>query len=116
MRTAIFITVRSDSSRLPNKALMEILGRPTIELVISRAKRVKNVGSERGYKIEIDHFKNPRVEKEDHYYNPHYTGLLELGLTPHYLTDNVLHGMFEIVEQFKEQINKNAIFRGVQWK
>ncbi len=80
------------------------------------AKRVKNVGSERGYKIEIDHFKNPRVEKEDHYYNPHYTGLLELGLTPHYLTDNVLHGMFEIVEQFKEQINKNAIFRGVQWK
>lgn len=43
MRTAIFITVRSDSSRLPNKALMEILGRPTIELVISRAKMVKNV-------------------------------------------------------------------------
>ena len=43
MKKAIFITVRSDSSRLPNKALMEILGRATIELVISRAKKVKNV-------------------------------------------------------------------------
>lgn len=43
MKKAIFITVRSDSSRLPNKALMEILGKTTIELVISRAKKVKNV-------------------------------------------------------------------------
>lgn len=43
MKKAIFITVRSDSSRLSNKALMEILGRTTIELVISRAKKAKNV-------------------------------------------------------------------------
>lgn len=43
MKNAIFITVRSDSSRLPNKALMEILERTTIELVISRAKKVKNI-------------------------------------------------------------------------
>ena len=43
MRKAIFITVRSDSSRLPNKALLKILGRPTIELIISRAKQVKGV-------------------------------------------------------------------------
>ena len=43
MKKAIFITVRSDSSRLPNKAMMEILGKPTIELVILRAKQVKGV-------------------------------------------------------------------------
>jgi len=43
VRNAIFITVRSDSSRLPNKALMKILGKPTIELVILRAKQVKGV-------------------------------------------------------------------------
>lgn len=41
MRSAVFITVRSDSSRLPNKALMPILGKPTIEMVILRAKLVK---------------------------------------------------------------------------
>lgn len=43
MRNAIFITVRTDSSRLPNKALMKILRKPTIELVILRAKSVKNI-------------------------------------------------------------------------
>jgi spore coat polysaccharide biosynthesis protein SpsF len=43
MKTGLFITVRSDSSRLPNKALIPILGKPTIELVIMRAKQVKNI-------------------------------------------------------------------------
>jgi spore coat polysaccharide biosynthesis protein SpsF len=43
MKKAIFITVRSDSTRLPNKALLKILERPTIELVILRAKQVKGV-------------------------------------------------------------------------
>jgi len=41
MKKAVFITVRTDSSRLPNKALKHILGRPTIELVILRAKKVR---------------------------------------------------------------------------
>ncbi len=42
MKSAIFITVRTDSSRLPNKALLPILGKPTIEMVILRAKLVGN--------------------------------------------------------------------------
>jgi spore coat polysaccharide biosynthesis protein SpsF len=42
MKNAILITVRTDSSRLKNKALLKILGKPTIELVILRAKLVKN--------------------------------------------------------------------------
>jgi spore coat polysaccharide biosynthesis protein SpsF len=35
---AIFITVRSDSTRLPKKCLLEINGKPTIEYVIDRMK------------------------------------------------------------------------------
>ncbi|MDR2409541.1 MAG: hypothetical protein LBE13_15720 [Bacteroidales bacterium] len=38
---AVFITVRSDSSRLPEKAYRKILGRPVIEMVMLRAKLVK---------------------------------------------------------------------------
>lgn len=45
MRSAVFITVRSDSSRLPNKAFMPILGKPTIEMVIQRAKLVKSANT-----------------------------------------------------------------------
>lgn len=39
MKNAIFITVRTDSSRLPNKALLKILDRPIIEHVMLRAKK-----------------------------------------------------------------------------
>ena len=38
MKKAIFITIRKDSSRLPNKAVREILGQPIMQLVVKRAK------------------------------------------------------------------------------
>ena len=41
MKKAIFITVRTGSTRLPEKALLKINERSTIELVIDRAKRSK---------------------------------------------------------------------------
>ena len=41
MNRAIFITVRSGSTRLPNKSQKEILGSPTIEHLIKRVKRSK---------------------------------------------------------------------------
>jgi spore coat polysaccharide biosynthesis protein SpsF len=41
MNKAIFITVRTGSTRLPEKALIQINKRSTIELVIDRAKRSK---------------------------------------------------------------------------
>jgi spore coat polysaccharide biosynthesis protein SpsF len=41
MKKAIFITVRTGSTRLPEKALLKINERSTIELVIDRVKRSK---------------------------------------------------------------------------
>ena len=41
MKKAIFITVRTSSTRLPNKCLLEIEGRKTIEYLIDRLKRAK---------------------------------------------------------------------------
>jgi len=80
------------------------------------AEKVRKVGQKLGYQVEIKNIENPRVEKEEHYYNPTYSGLLELGLTPHYLTDDALEGMFKVVDQYKKQINRDAIFRGIKWK
>jgi spore coat polysaccharide biosynthesis protein SpsF (cytidylyltransferase family) len=41
MKKAVFITVRSDSSRLSEKAYKNILGKPVIEMIILRAKLVQ---------------------------------------------------------------------------
>jgi len=84
--------------------------------VMELAKKVKETGDRLGHKVEIRHQENPRVEREEHYYNPKYTGLLEMGLKPHFLSGETLEGMFRVVEQYKNNINKGAIFRGVQWK
>lgn len=79
------------------------------------AERVVKVGRKLGYRAEISHRENPRKEKEEHYYNPKYTGLLELGLEPNYLTDEVLEALFAKLEKYKHAIKRDAIFRGVKW-
>ncbi len=80
------------------------------------AEKVKKVGDKLGYNVVIEHINNPRVEKEDHYYNVKYTGLLELGLKPHYLTDEILESFFTITDKYKNRINRDAFFRGIKWK
>ena len=79
------------------------------------AARVQQVGNHLGLNVEIKPVENPRKEAEEHYYNPAHTGLLELGLNPHYLSDEVLEQMFKIVERYRERINKKAIFRNIKW-
>ena len=58
---------------------------------------------------------NPRKEAEDHYYNPKHTGLLELGLEPNYLTDDVLAQIMKFVLKHKDNIKKDQIYRNVKW-
>ena len=82
---------------------------------IELAEKVKRVGNSLGYNVSIDHLENPRREAEEHYYNPTYQGLVEIGVEPHYLTDDVLTDMFRIVGQYKACIRKDVIFRGVRW-
>jgi UDP-sulfoquinovose synthase len=74
------------------------------------------VGNRLGLNVEIRPVLNPRLEAEDHYYNPAHTGLLELGLEPHYLTDQVIEDMLNLVLSYKDRINIDAIFKGVKWK
>lgn len=79
------------------------------------ADKVQRVGNNMGLSVEIKPVENPRKEAEEHYYNPKHTGLLELGLRPNYLTDEIIAGMLETVMRYKENIQTGRIFRGVRW-
>ncbi len=79
------------------------------------ADMVKKVGDNLGYAVEIKNIENPRKEAEEHYYNPTYQGLIDIGVDPHFLTDDVLEGMFKIVSKHKDNIRRDVIFRGVKW-
>lgn len=79
------------------------------------AELTQKIGNQRGHNVEIKSLPNPRKEAEEHYYNPTYHGLKEIGVEPHYLTDDVMAGMFETVERYKHNIRKDVIFKGIKW-
>lgn len=79
------------------------------------AQKVRDTGRRLGYDVTIQHLENPRKEAEDHYYNPVYQGLIDIGVTPHYLTDEVLENFFHAVEKHRHNIRKEVIFKGVKW-
>lgn len=105
------------ASNPANKGELRVFNQVTeLFSVNDLAARVKRVGESLEYQVRVQCIENPRVEKEDHYYNPKYTGLLDLGLQPHYLTDEGLAAMFEIAAKYKDRINRDAIFRGIKWR
>lgn len=73
------------------------------------------VGKSLGLTVALKRLENPRSEAEEHYYNPTYQGLLEIGVAPHYLTDKVMESMFRTVMKHKNNIRKDIIFNGIKW-
>jgi len=79
------------------------------------AEKVVMAGKNLGIGVEIKKIENPRKEAEEHYYNPVHTGLLDLGLTPHYLTDEVTTEMLSFVMKYKDRIRKDYLLPKVRW-
>ena len=83
--------------------------------VLELAEKIIKVGKLFGLELCIEHIQNPRKEKEKHYYNPTYQGLLDIGVKPHYLTNKVLKNMLNKVNQHKENIKVNEFYKGIKW-
>lgn len=79
------------------------------------AEKVQAAGQGMGLDVRIKRIDNPRKELEEHYYNPTYQGLLNLGVKPHYLTDALMQDMLRKVLAYRDSIKPNSIFRGVKW-
>lgn len=79
------------------------------------AEMVCRVGEEMGLGVTVQSLPNPRKELEKHYYNPAHTGLIELGLEPTLLTDEVLGELMEFVLKHRDNVVHDAIFKGVKW-
>ncbi|MEZ5775677.1 MAG: NAD-dependent epimerase/dehydratase family protein [Hyphomicrobiaceae bacterium] len=79
------------------------------------AERVTAAARTLGIDVTVKSIPNPRKEKEEHYYNAHFTGLKNLGLKPHPMTEEVLTGMLERVIRHKDAIEKRLIMPRVAW-
>lgn len=80
------------------------------------AMMVKKAGNALGLNIEINHLENPRIEKEEHYFNAKNTKLIDLGLQPHYLSDSLLDSLLNFSIKYKGRVDEQQILPKVKWK
>jgi len=79
------------------------------------AQMVQKAGAAMGLKVEVKSFDNPRIEKEDHYFNAKNTNLLDLGLQPHLLSDSLLDSLLNFAIKYKQRVDENEILPKVKW-
>jgi UDP-sulfoquinovose synthase len=83
--------------------------------VLELAGLVKHAGEHLGYSVEIQHCENPRVEKEEHYYNAVHTKLLDLGLEPTLLGEELVESMIHTIERYKDRVIESSIDPRTRW-
>ena len=66
--------------------------------------------------VRIDNVPDPRVEKEEHYYNAVATQLPALGLKPHFLEDATIEVLIETAKRYKDRVEFDAIRPTVNWR
>jgi UDP-sulfoquinovose synthase len=83
--------------------------------VLELAELVRHAASHLGYEVTIEHVENPRVEKEEHYYNAVHTKLLDLGLQPTLLGEELVESIVHAIERHKEHVIEGSIDPHTRW-
>ena len=83
--------------------------------VLELAERVKAAAEHLGWTVEIAHTANPRKEAEDHYYNARHTKLVELGLQPRLLDEELIDTMLLKIKAHEDRIDPNTFVQNVRW-
>lgn len=101
----------------PDKGELRILNQFSEQFTVNElAGKIQQAGAAVGLDVQVKSVENPRKELENHYYNAKHSGLLELGLKPHLLTEEVLVEMFTKVLAYRDNIDTRKILPRVKWK
>jgi UDP-sulfoquinovose synthase len=66
--------------------------------------------------VTIERLSNPRVELEEHYYNVVYTGLADLGLRSHQLSDTLIESLLAVTKRYAHRARPEAMLPTIQWR
>jgi UDP-sulfoquinovose synthase len=84
--------------------------------IMELAELVQKAGAKYGLDVDIAPVENPRVELENHYYNPAHTKLLDLGLRPHLLSAELVESMFSVIDRFRDRVIRDHILPRDRWR
>ena len=84
--------------------------------VLELARLVQVAAGKMGFPVELHHLPNPRVEREEHYYNAKHSKLIELGLQPHLLSEALLDSLLNIAVRYRDRIDESLFPPQVDWR
>jgi len=81
------------------------------------ALKVQKVGNEMGLEVQVQPVENPRMESEEHYYNPDREALLKLGYVPTHDMESELRNMLSELIRFRNRIEarRYALIPDIRW-
>jgi UDP-sulfoquinovose synthase len=83
--------------------------------VLDLAERVREAAAQLGIAATVVHAENPRFEAEEHYYNPKHSGLVDLGLEPHLLSQELIDTMLQRIVDHRARIRPGSLVMNVLW-
>jgi UDP-sulfoquinovose synthase len=66
--------------------------------------------------VEVEYLDNPRVELDEHYYNVVHTGLVDLGLQPHLLSDTLIDSLFAVAARHIDRADPALMRPTINWR
>jgi UDP-sulfoquinovose synthase len=81
------------------------------------ALKVQKVGKELGLDVEVRNLENPRMEMEEHYYNPDHEHLLNLGYKPTHDVEQEMRIMLKDLIKYKDRIleKQEVLIPDIRW-
>lgn len=76
---------------------------------------VSAAASDYGIMVHVNHYENPRKEKEAHYYNPHRSKLVELGYKPTTDITPAVHKLIGDILPYKDRVINEVIVPKTRW-
>jgi UDP-sulfoquinovose synthase len=85
--------------------------------VTELANKVVKVAAELGLDAEVHNLENPRIEAEEHYYNPDHQHLLDLGYQPTHDMEAELHIMLADLARYRDRIEakRALLIPDIRW-
>jgi UDP-sulfoquinovose synthase len=84
--------------------------------VADLAAKVRQAAAVIGVDVHVNHLQNPRVEAEEHYYNPKHTKLPSLGLEPTLLSETLIESTLKVIDRYRERVVAAVIDPSIEWR
>jgi UDP-sulfoquinovose synthase len=85
--------------------------------VTDLARKVQRAGKELGLPVEVRNLENPRLEREEHYYNPDHQNLFNLGYKPTLNVDEEIVFLLKDLLKYRNRIEmmKSLFIPDIRW-